>query len=82
MVRMQVHLTEEQAGALKRLARIEGRSVASLIRSAVEALLRSRGRLDQQVLRERARDLAGRFRSGEPDLGEGHDRHLEEAFRR
>jgi hypothetical protein len=82
MVRTQIQLTESQARALRDLARAEGRSVADLIRSAVDGLLRDLGHVDQESIRQRARALAGRFRSGVKDLGTGHDQHLEEAYRR
>jgi Arc/MetJ-type ribon-helix-helix transcriptional regulator len=82
MVRTQIQLTEEQSDALKALAAAEGRSVADLVRTAVDALLGSRARLDRAALRRQAIELAGRFRSGTPDLGAEHDRHLGEAFRR
>jgi len=82
MVRTQIQLTEDQSRALKEMAATEGRSLADLVRSCVDALLHSRGAADRRALRLEAAGLAGRFRSGSPDLGTEHDRHLTEAFRR
>ncbi len=80
MLRTQIQLTEEQARALKERARQEERSMSDLVRESVSEYLTRRCVVDREALAQRARALAGRFHSGEPDLAEQHDRHLDEAF--
>ena len=80
MIRTQVQLTEEQARALKAQSRQEQRSMADLVRESVTEYLARRRTVDGDQLVRRARELAGRFRSGHPDLAEDHDRHLTDAF--
>ncbi len=63
--------------ALKALARQRGASLASLLRQAVDALLADA----TPGQRQRARDVAGRFRSGHPGrTSEGHDDVVVDAF--
>lgn len=81
MVRTQIQLTEQQQAALRRLSASTGRSVADLIRQGVEALLSSAPLPDKNEQVQRARRVAGRFRSGATDGSSDHDRHLAEAFR-
>jgi len=80
MYRTQVQLTEMQIQALKQLAAAQDRSVAELIRQAVDVLLRRSGEIDDQERRRRAIDAAGRFHSGLQDLSTDHDRYLNEAY--
>ena len=80
MIRAQIQLTEEQARALKALARAEERSVSELVRECVAEYLARRRTPNIQDLAKRARGLKGRFRSGYPDLAEAHDRYLDDAF--
>jgi predicted transcriptional regulator len=80
MIRTQIQLTEEQARALRELASRDHRSMADLVRESVSEYLARRRPTDRGGLARQARELAGRFRSGRPDLAEEHDRHLEEAF--
>jgi Arc/MetJ-type ribon-helix-helix transcriptional regulator len=81
MVRTQIQLTEKQARRLKQLAAAQGRSMADLIRSSVDALLaQPEGNDDRR--RARALRAAGRFRSGVRDLSSRHDRHLAEVLDR
>jgi predicted transcriptional regulator len=74
MVRTIVQLTDIQATRLKRLARERDASVASLVREAVEDLLEREAGPRRA---ERARELAGAFRSGLGDLAENHDVYLD-----
>jgi len=76
MVRTQIQLTEAQVRALKRLAAAEGRSMADLIRSGVDALLVEADTRGEETKRARALRAVGRFRSGVRDLSSRHDRHL------
>jgi Ribbon-helix-helix protein, copG family len=82
MVRTQIQLTEAQAGALKELAAAEGRSMADLVRTSVDALLQRSGHVSRSELRKRALAVVGRHHGGPRDLAARHDRYLEKASRR
>jgi hypothetical protein len=77
---MQIQLTEEQATALRRLARRRGVSIAALVREAAQALI-ERGDVDAER-RARAREVVGRYTSGRRDIAREHDRELEDLFGR
>lgn len=77
VVRTIVQLTEEQAAELKRLAREHHKSVAAIMREAVDGLLaKGRDRHDGEV--RRAMSAAGAGRSGLGGLAEEHDAYLAE----
>jgi hypothetical protein len=78
--RTQIQLTDEQSQELKRLAAQRRTSVAELIRQAAEELLRESSILGQSERKERARSIAGRFRSGKRDLSTEHDEYLAEVY--
>jgi hypothetical protein len=80
MVRTQILLTAEQAEALRELAAREGRSMADLVRTGVDALLRQRRGVGRDELKRRSLAALGRFDSGLPDVGTRHDDHLTGAF--
>jgi hypothetical protein len=80
MIRIQVQFTPDQAKALREIAAAEGRSMADVVRDAVDLLLHGRGRIDREALKQRSLAALGRFRSGVPDLAVEHDRHLDDAF--
>jgi hypothetical protein len=80
MVRTQIQLTEEQAKVLKRIAQSRHLSVAELIRSAVDSMIKSSSAIDIEERRKRAIDSVGRFRSGKRDISMSHDAYLEEAY--
>lgn len=76
MVRTQIQLTEEQARKLKRLSAKSGKSMAALIREAVD-------RLEDEADRERRwqQALASIRRSGGSGLGDlarAHDKYVAE----
>lgn len=81
MVRTQVRLTDRQLDALRSLSAETGRSIAELVRRAVELYLHSQQQPSSADLIGRARRIAGRFRSGRKDVSACHDRHLAEAFK-
>ena len=77
MGRTQIHLTEEQAHALREVASRRGLSLAELIRQAVERLLEE----DERKRRwQRALSVIGRYSSGHSDISEEHDRFLAEDY--
>lgn len=80
MVRTQVQLTAEQVRALRQMAAREGVSVAELIRRSVDAWLRRSNEVPLEERLRRAIAVAGRFRSGLPDLAVHHDKYLAEAL--
>jgi hypothetical protein len=82
MVRTQIQLTEAQAERLKSLAAREGRSMADLIRSSVDAVLQGASPLSRAERRRRALSVVGRYRNGPRDLSVRHDRYLDEATRK
>ena len=79
MIRTQIQITDEQARALKRLAAKEGKSVAELIRTSVDNLLRAGGVQATDLARQKALGAAGKL-SGPVNLAEDHDNYLAEAL--
>jgi len=81
MVRAQVQLSADQVARLKARALEEGVSLAELVRRAVERYLAEEEGGGYEERARRALEAVGRFASGAGDVGEAHDRYLEEAFR-
>ncbi len=75
MQRVQIQLTPEQVAALTREASASDRSIAAVIRQALDEWME---RSDQAELWERALAVVGTFRSGLGDLAERHDDYLGE----
>jgi Arc/MetJ-type ribon-helix-helix transcriptional regulator len=73
-------LTREQFEAVKRIAAARNLSSAEVIRQAIEALLKSRGGLEEGHIRSRALKAAGAFGSGRHDVSKNHDAYLAEAY--
>ena len=80
MKRTQIQLTDAQLRALKERSAAENKSMAGLIREAVDALLRSSLRVDREAVKRRAIAAAGQFHSGVSDLAANHDRYLGEVY--
>jgi len=80
MNRTQIQLTESQIRRLKEMSAAENKSMAQLIREAVDALLCSIHRVDREAVKQRAIDAAGRFHSGVKDLVVHHDDYLAGAY--
>ena len=80
MYRTQVQLTESQVQALKDMSATQKKSMAELIRQAVDILLRSSGEIDREERKRRAIAAAGRFHSGLGDISTSHDDYLSEAY--
>ncbi|MGV8123795.1 MAG: CopG family transcriptional regulator [Candidatus Xenobiia bacterium LiM19] len=81
MIRTQIQLTEEQAGALKELAARRNESMAELIRQAIALLLQSSHEISREQRIAKAREIAGRFVSEQTDFSENHDAYLFEEHR-
>lgn len=77
MIRTQIQLTEDQAGALRQLAARRGVSLAQLVRQAVERML---GEDELTEKWRRASALIGRFSDDAPDVSAKHDEYLAEAY--
>jgi Ribbon-helix-helix protein, copG family len=82
MVRTQIQLTENQLDSLKRLSASSGRSIADLIREAVDLCLRKQVPADSDERIKRALGVAGRFSSGASDVSAHHDEYLVDAFKK
>ena len=81
MVRTQIQLTEPQAVALREQAHRSGRSMAELIRCAVDRFLCSPEGGDSIDRKRRSLAAVGSLHSGLDNLAEEHDRYLAEAYR-
>lgn len=79
MVRTQIQLTGEQVRKLKRLAGATDRSVAALIRTAVDQYLVS-SKPDRVSAYRQARRVIGSHTADITDGSTRHDRYLDEAF--
>ena len=55
-------------------------SMAELIRQGVDRIIKSNAFLDDEEMRRRALDIAGRFNSGKHDISTEHDNYLSEAM--
>ena len=75
MRRVQVQFTEAQVEGLERRALESGRSFASVVREAADALL---GEDERRRRLERALSAIGGFHSGLGNLAVEHDRYLDE----
>jgi hypothetical protein len=82
MVRTQIQLTEKQARAIKEIAATEGVSIAEVIRRAVEGIIRTNTKVDNEERQKRALEIVGKFRSGKHDISKRHDEYLTEAYSR
>ena len=81
MTRGEVRLTSTQMQALRRLSATTAKSVAALVREAVDQVLIGRSVLDADRI-GRAIAISGAFASGGSHGSSGHDRYLAEAFGR
>lgn len=82
MLRTQIQMREDQIKKLKRLASAQHRSVADLIREAVDNFIAVKGGVDIKERQKRAFAAAGRFHSGLTDLSGDHDKYLIEDFKK
>jgi len=77
MIRTQIQLTEQQAGALRELAGRRGVSLAELVRQGVERVLADNDRAEK---RRRALAVLGRYDVGPGDVSTNHDQYLAEDY--
>jgi hypothetical protein len=79
MRRLQIQLTDEQEAAVRDSATRTGRSVAAVVRDAVERFVRADNR-EERIGRVMA--LAGKYRDkdGATDVATNHDRYLAEIY--
>jgi hypothetical protein len=80
VIRTQITLTAEQKRNLARLAAQEKVSMAELIRLSVDQFLQNRKIPNDQEIRSRAIEAAGRLKDGPPDLSSQHDHYLGEVL--
>lgn len=80
MYRTQIQLEDKQVEELKKLAQKKNKSISSLIREAVNIILSSETKKDEQKFFVRAKSIAGRYRFGTADLSEKHDEELSELY--
>ena len=79
MVRTQIQLPEEQVVLLKKMAAAQHKSMAEIIRQAVDFFAKAKHGGEKQR-RTRAMAATGHFRSGVKDLAVSHDSYLTEIF--
>ncbi len=80
MVRTQIQLPEEQVVLLKKMAAAQHKSMAEIIRQAIDYFAKAKQAGGEGLRRRRAMAAAGRFRSGVKDLAASHDSYLAEIF--
>ena len=80
MVRTQIQLPEEQVAMLKKMAAAQHKSMAQIIRQAVDFFTKAKHGGAEEQRRRRAMAAAGQFRSGIKDLASCHDSYLAEVF--
>lgn len=78
MVRTQVQLTEQQVVLLKKLALVQGVSLAELVRQGVEALLAQAQFINTEEKKRRALSVVGKYSSHHRDLATKHDDYFAE----
>lgn len=80
MKRAQIQFREEQLAALRKLAAGRGKSVAALVRDAVDELIARAPGAGEPERWRRAAAVTGEFSSDRTDVAREHDRYLTEAF--
>jgi hypothetical protein len=80
VIRTQVQLTEDQMKALRQVSSATGQSIADLVRQGVDRLLAAQSGVSREERIQRAMRVAGKFKSGSPDVSSQHDRYLTEAY--
>jgi hypothetical protein len=78
MIRMQIQVSEQQAAALRRRARMKNVSVAAVVRDAIDRELG--GDDEQNAAWERALSVIGRFHGDAQNVAVEHDKYLDDAY--
>lgn len=78
MIRTQIQLSESQAAFVKEVAAEEGKSMAEVIRTAIELLREQRQKPSRRELMLRSLEAIGKYHAGVSDLAENHDAYLAE----
>ena len=78
MIRTQIQLPEEQVLFVKKMAVAQHKSMAEIIRQAVDHFARAKQPGGEEQRRKRAMAAVGLFRSGVRDLAVSHDSYLAE----
>jgi predicted DNA-binding protein len=79
MIRTQIQLTEEQGERLKELARTRNKSMAGIIREALDQFLGNQEPGGRSLYRQ-ALGVVGKYQCDAHDISIEHDKHLEEEF--
>jgi len=80
MIRTQIQLTSQQMNSLKSLSLEQHKSVAELIRQAINNWFLKNQAIDREKLKKRALTVVGRYQSSYDDISVNHDKHLGETF--
>ncbi len=77
MIRTQIQLDPAQAAALRQLAAAQHRSMAAVIRQAIDRFIEDAGR---EARRRRAMSVVGAFSGGPGKFSENHDDLLADEY--
>jgi predicted GTPase len=80
MVRTQIQLTEEQAEKLREIAMKSRKSIASLIRTAIDQFLIA-NKVDSSSLYDQAMSVVGKYEADKDDISIEHDKYLDEDYK-
>lgn len=80
MVRTQIQLAETQVALLKNMASAQHKSMAAIIRQAVDFFAHAHELGEKKRRRQKAMQSVGRFGSGLKDLASSHDDYLAKSF--
>ena len=82
MIRTQIQITVEQHKLLKKIASLQKVSLANLIRTGIDVMLKAKnGLAGEKGKKQRALAATGRFHSEHGRLSETHDEALAEAYK-
>lgn len=79
MIRTQIQLTDEQYKRLKEIGHRRHKSLAELIRGAVDGLLMSE-QPDRAALYRQAEAVIGKYAAEAENIAVEHDRYLDDAY--
>jgi predicted DNA-binding protein len=79
MIRTQIQLTEDQGERLRELARARNKSMAGIIREALDQFLGNEEPGSRTLYRQ-ALKVVGKYQCGVSDISTHHDKYLEDDF--